>query len=202
YLDLAFIDPVISVCEVCEGRRFTDEVLQYKLRDKNINEILEMSVAEAREFFDEEAIRPRLERLGDVGLDYIPLGQPLNTFSGGERHRSRLATDLETAGQIYVFDEPTTGLHLSDVERLIGLLNRLVDGGSTVIVIEHNLDVISQADWIIDMGPEAGHDGGEVIFEGTPAELVKNKSSATGTYLRRHIESSNRSRTRGKTAQN
>lgn len=187
YLDLAFMDPVVSRCEVCRGRRFTGEVLQYTLRNKNISEILEMSVAEAQAFFYEETIHPTLERLGEVGLDYITLGQPLNTFSGGERQRLKLAAELENAGRIYVFDEPTTGLHLSDVERLIGLLNRLVDGGSTVIVIEHNLDVISRADWIIDMGPEAGDAGGEVIFEGPPSKLVEAENSATGIFLKRYI---------------
>ena len=190
YLDLAFMDPVVSTCEVCQGRRFTDEVLKYKLRNKNISEILGMSVAKAKVFFHEDTIHPTLERLGNVGLDYITLGQPLNTFSGGERQRLKLAAELENAGQVYVFDEPTSGLHLSDVERLVGLLNRLVDGGSTVIVIEHNLDVISQADWIIDMGPEAGDDGGEVIFEGYPAKLIEDKNSATGIFLKRYVKSS------------
>jgi excinuclease UvrABC ATPase subunit len=188
YLDLAFMDPVVSTCEVCQGRRFIDKVLKYNVRNKNINEILEMSVAEAKGFFHEDAIHPTLERLSEVGLDYITLGQPLNTFSGGERQRLKLATELENAGQIYVFDEPTSGLHMSDVERLVGLMNRLVDGGSTVIVIEHNLDVISQADWVIDMGPGAGDDGGEVIFEGHPSKLIKDKDSATGIFLKRYAD--------------
>lgn len=186
YTDLAFMDPIINVCEVCQGRRFTDEVLGYTLRGKNISEVLELSVADAVRFFQEKMLQSILKRLSDVGLDYITLGQPLNTLSGGERQRIKLATELENSGQIYVFDEPTTGLHMSDVERLIGLMNRLVDNGSTLIVIEHNLNVISQADWIIDLGPGAGHDGGRVIFEGYPAELVNNQSSVTGLYLKQH----------------
>ncbi|MCP3773396.1 excinuclease ABC subunit UvrA [Paenibacillus sp. MZ04-78.2] len=187
YTDLAFMDPIVSRCESCQGRRFTNEVLGYTLRGKSIDEVLEMSVADARTFFREEAIRTILERLGDVGLDYITLGQPLNTLSGGERQRLKLAAELERSGQIYVFDEPTTGLHLSDVDRLIGLLNQLVDNGSTVIVIEHNLDVISQADWIVDLGPGAGQEGGTVIFEGVTEELIEHPHSVTGHYLKRHL---------------
>jgi len=128
-----------------------------------------------------------LERLNDVGLGYISLGQPLSTLSGGERQRVKLATELDNSGQIYVFDEPTTGLHMSDVERLIGLMNRLVDNGSTVIVIEHNLDVMGQADWIVDMGPGAGQEGGRVVFEGYPEELIRHPSSLTGYYLKRVV---------------
>lgn len=188
YTDLAFMDPIVSTCEVCQGRRFTDKVLAYTLRGKNISEILDMRVADARQFFHEADIQSVLDRLHDVGLDYITLGQPLNTLSGGERQRIRLATELKNNGQIYVFDEPTTGLHMSDVERLIALLNRIVDHGSTVVVIEHNLDVISQADWVIDLGPGAGHEGGKVIFEGYPKELVKRQSSLTGFYLKKHAE--------------
>lgn len=188
YTDLAFMDPIVSTCEVCQGQRFTNEVLGLTWHGKNINEVLNMSVADAKVFFQEEEIRSILERLSDVGLDYITLGQPLNTLSGGERQRIKLASELENSGQIYVFDEPTTGLHMSDVERLIGLMNRLVDNGSTVIVIEHNLDVISQADWIIDLGPEAGHAGGKVIFEGYPKELIDNPASKTGLYLKQHAK--------------
>jgi excinuclease UvrABC ATPase subunit len=187
YTDLAFMDPIVSTCEVCGGRRFTDKVLTYTLRGRNISEILNMSVADVRNFFHEEAIKSILDRLYDVGLDYITLGQPISTLSGGERQRLRLANELKNSGPIYVFDEPTTGLHISDVERLIALMNRLVDNGSTVIVIEHNLDVISQADWIIDLGPGAGHAGGKVIFEGYPRELVKIQSSLTGIYLKKYI---------------
>lgn len=187
YLDLAFMDPIASICEVCQGRRFTNEVLGLRLRGKNISEVLEMTVSEARTFFYEKDIKPILERLCDVGLDYITLGQPLHTLSGGERQRMKLAAELENSGQIYVLDEPTTGLHMSDVERLIGLMNRLVDNGSTLIVIEHNLDVISQADWILDLGPGAGHDGGKIMFAGYPADLVNSESSITGRYLKKHL---------------
>ncbi|MGG4393955.1 excinuclease ABC subunit UvrA [Paenibacillus thiaminolyticus] len=187
YSDLAFMDPIVSVCEVCQGRRFTEDVLLHSLRGKHIGDILEMSLAEAKEFFREDAIRPVLERLSDVGLDYITLGQPLSTLSGGERQRLKLAAEMESGSQIYVFDEPTTGLHMSDVARLRGLMNRLVDNGSTVIVIEHNLDVISQADWIIDMGPGAGHEGGQVIFAGIPEKLIHCRHSLTAQYVQRHV---------------
>jgi excinuclease UvrABC ATPase subunit len=187
YTDLAFMDPIVSICEVCEGRRFTEEVLRYKLRGKDISEVLKMSIAEARAFFSEPELQSTLTRLCETGLDYLSLGQPLNTLSGGERQRIKLATELENKGQLYVFDEPTTGLHMSDVERLTGLLNRLVDNGSTVIVIEHNLDVISRADWVIDLGPGAGHDGGRVVFEGRPAALIRHKTSATGHFLKQYV---------------
>ncbi|UUZ97212.1 excinuclease ABC subunit UvrA [Paenibacillus sp. P25] len=190
YTDLAFMDPVVSRCEVCQGRRFTDEVLGLTLRGKNISEVLNMRIAEAGSFFHEETIRPVLQRLTDVGLDYIQLGRPLNTLSGGELQRLKLAAELENSGRIYVFDEPTTGPHMSDVARLIGLLNRLVDQGGTVVVIEHNLDVISQADWIIDMGPGAGQEGGKVVFQGRPHELIQHESSITGFYLKQHVEPS------------
>jgi excinuclease UvrABC ATPase subunit len=187
YLDLAFMDSVVTVCEVCEGRRFTEKVLEYRLRGKNIYEVLHLSVGEANDFFEEKEICPTLERMIEVGLEYITLGQPLSTFSGGEKQRLKLAVELERFGQTYVFDEPTTGLHMADVERFVALLERLVDKGSTVIVIEHNLDVVCRADWVIDMGPEAGHEGGEVIFTGRPSELVKTKNSATGVFLNRYL---------------
>jgi excinuclease UvrABC ATPase subunit len=186
-LDLAFMDSVVTSCEVCGGRRFTDKVLGYSLRGKNIYEVLQMSVRQALAFFDEPTIRPTLERLIEVGLAYVTLGQSLATYSGGERQRLKLAVELEKARQIYVFDEPTTGLHMADVDRLLTLLNHIVEGGSTVIVIEHNLEVISQADWIIDIGPEAGEAGGRVIFEGIPDELIKVKHSATGLFLKRYL---------------
>ncbi|KYZ76156.1 daunorubicin resistance protein DrrC [Anaerosporomusa subterranea] len=189
YTDLAFMDPVISLCEVCQGRRFTVEVLGYTLRGKNIGEILSMSVAKARDLFPEEPIQSILTRLNDVGLDYITLGQPLNTLSGGERQRLKLAAELESSGQIYILDEPTTGLHMADTGRLIALLNRLTANGSTVIIIEHNLDVISQADWIIDLGPGAGQDGGKIIFAGCPKDLLNHPSSLTGFYLKQQTNS-------------
>ncbi len=189
YTDLAFMDPVVSTCEVCQGRRFIAKVLDYTVRGKNISEVLDMRVREGREFFQEYDILSILHQLRDVGLDYITLGQPLDTLSGGERQRVKLAAELKNIGQIYVFDEPTSGLHMSDVERLSSLLNRIVDNGSTVIVIEHNLDIISQGDWIIDLGPGAGSDGGKVIFEGYPKDLISHKSSLTGYYLKKHVES-------------
>ena len=173
YTDLAFMAGVVSVCEVCEGRRFTDEVLGYQLRGRNIDEVLGMSVEEAQAFFTEKPVRVMLDRLADVGLGYISLGQMLNTLSGGERQRLKLAIEMSGDAAVYVLDEPTSGLHMHDVDNLIGLLDRLVDSGKTVIVIEHNLDVVARADWVIDLGPGAGHDGGKVIFEGPPAELAR-----------------------------
>ena len=187
YTELGFMATVASVCEVCEGRRFTDEVLGYHLRDKNIVEVLRMSVEEARDFFTERPVRVILDRLADVGLGYITLGQPLDTLSGGERQRLKLAIEMSGATEVYVLDEPTTGLHMQDVDNLIGMLDRLVEAGKTVIVIEHNLDVVARSDWVIDLGPGAGHDGGRVIFEGPPAELVKSEGSLTGLHLRRRL---------------
>ena len=186
-MELAFMDPITSICESCNGKRYSDKVLGYSLRGKNIYEVLKMTVADARQFFHEPEIQPVLQKLEEVGLYYITLGQPLNSLSGGERQRIKLATELDNSGQIYILDEPTTGLHTSDVDRLMEIFNRLVDSGSTVIVIEHNLHVISQADWIIDMGPGAGKEGGRVLFEGVPEELLNFKDSATGIFLKRHI---------------
>ena len=188
YTSLGFMAEVESICEVCEGRRFTDEVLEYRLRGKNIVEVLAMPVEVARDFFTEKPVKQMLDRLADVGLGYIALGQELDTLSGGERQRLKLAIEMATDTPVYVLDEPTSGLHLQDVENLIALLDRLVDGGKTVIVIEHNLDVVARADWVIDMGPGAGHDGGKVVFEGTPLALTKAKGSLTGEYLRRRQE--------------
>jgi excinuclease UvrABC ATPase subunit len=184
YTDLAHMDPVASVCETCEGKRFTEDVLQHKLRGKAISDVYEMSVTEAVAYFTEPAIAKILQGLEDVGLGYLTLGQPLSTLSGGERQRLKLAAELGKSGNIYVLDEPTTGLHMNDVDTLIGLFDRLVDAGSTVVVIEHNLDVISRADWVIDMGPGAGNDGGAVVFEGTPTGLVGAKGSLTGAALK------------------
>ncbi|MEU0517794.1 excinuclease ABC subunit UvrA [Streptosporangium sp. NPDC006007] len=187
YTDLAHLDTVTTVCESCEGRRFTDEVLGYTLRGRNIADVLRLSIVEAAEFFTESAIRRTLRALDDVGLGYVTLGQPLSTLSGGERQRLKLAGELGSTSQIYILDEPTTGLHMNDVDTLIGLLDRLVDGGSTVIVIEHNLDVVSRADWVIDIGPGAGHDGGTVVFEGPPMDLTADGRSVTGRYLARRL---------------
>jgi excinuclease UvrABC ATPase subunit len=188
YTNLAFMYDVASVCEVCEGRRYTDEVLEYRLRGRNIVEVLAMPVEEARGFFDERQVCVMLDRLADVGLGYVSLGQELGSLSGGERQRLKLAIEMSSDTQVYVLDEPTTGLHMQDVENLIRLLDRLVEAGRTVIVIEHNLDVVARADWVIDLGPGGGHDGGRVIFEGTPAELVRAEGSLTGQYLRRRLE--------------
>jgi excinuclease UvrABC ATPase subunit len=188
YTSLGFMAEVASICEVCEGRRFIDEVLDYRLRGKNIVEVLAMPVEEARDFFTEKPVRAMLDRLADVGLGYVSLGQTLDSLSGGERQRLKLAIEMSTDTEVYVLDEPTTGLHMQDVDNLIGLLDRLVESGRTVIVIEHNLDVVARSDWVIDMGPGAGHDGGRVIFEGTPAELVQEKGSLTGEHLRRRLE--------------
>ncbi len=184
YTDLAHMDPVASLCETCEGKRFTDEVLAHKLRGRAISDVYEMSVADAAEFFTEPAVAKILRGLEDVGLGYLTLGQPLSTLSGGERQRLKLAAELGKSGSIYVLDEPTTGLHMNDVDTLIGLFDRLVEQDSTVIVIEHNLDVISRADWVIDLGPGAGQDGGTVVFEGTPTGLMGAKGSLTGAALR------------------
>ncbi|MEO6015416.1 MAG: excinuclease ABC subunit UvrA [Devosia sp.] len=183
YTDLAHLDPMITVCETCNGKRFTDAVLEHKLRKKSISDVYEMSIEDAVAFFTEPAIAKVLKGLADVGLGYLTLGQPLSTLSGGERQRLKLAAELGKSGNIYVLDEPTTGLHMHDVDTLIGLFDRLVDAGSSVIVIEHNLDVVSRADWVIDLGPGAGHDGGTVVFEGVPAALAKAKGSLTGQFL-------------------
>ena len=187
YTDLAFMAGVVSVCEVCEGRRFTDEVLGYGLRGRNISEVLAMSVEEAQDFFTEKPVRIMLDRLGNVGLGYITLGQMLNTLSGGERQRLKLAIEMSGDAAVYVLDEPTSGLHMNDVDNLIGMLDRLVDDGRTVIVIEHNLDLVARADWVIDLGPGAGHDGGTIVFEGPPASLVHAADSLTGRHLRQRV---------------
>jgi excinuclease UvrABC ATPase subunit len=192
YTELGIMDTVETTCEECEGKRFQAAVLDYTLGGRNIAEVLEMSVGEAEEFFgDGEARIPAahtiLERLADVGLGYLKLGQPLTTLSGGERQRLKLATRMGEKGGVYVLDEPTTGLHLADVEQLLGLLDRLVDSGKSVIVIEHHQAVMAHADWIIDLGPGAGHDGGLVVFEGTPADLVAGRSTLTGEHLAAYI---------------
>ncbi|MGW0815688.1 ATP-binding cassette domain-containing protein [Streptomyces viridiviolaceus] len=192
YTDLAMMAGVATTCEDCEGRRFQASVLEYRLGGRDISEVLAMSVTEAEEFFGAgEARTPAahkiLERLSDVGLGYLSLGQPLTTLSGGERQRLKLATHMADKGGVYVLDEPTTGLHLADVEHLLGLLDRLVDAGKTVIVIEHHQAVMAHADWIIDLGPGAGHDGGRIVFEGTPADLVAARSTLTGEHLAAYV---------------
>jgi excinuclease UvrABC ATPase subunit len=184
YTDLAFLDGVRTPCEVCQGRRFKDEVLAYTFEGKNITEVLALTVAEALAFFTRREIVRKLQAMSDVGLDYLSLGQPLSTLSGGECQRIKMASELHKAGSIYVLDEPTTGLHMSDITHLLAIMDRLVDGGNTVIVIEHNLDVIRNADWIIDLGPEGGSRGGQVVFQGTPVELLSAEHSLTSRYLR------------------
>ncbi|WP_336207123.1 excinuclease ABC subunit UvrA [Nonomuraea sp. LPB2021202275-12-8] len=188
YTDLAMMAEVATVCEECEGKRFTPEVLSYKLRGKNISEVLGMPVAEARQFFTNGQAGAILDRLDAVGLGYVGLGQPLTTLSGGERQRLKLAIHMARNGTTYVLDEPTTGLHLADVDHLLALLDRLVDDGNTVIVIEHHQAVMAHADWIIDLGPGAGHDGGQVVFTGTPAELVGEGKSLTAQHLRMYVD--------------
>jgi excinuclease UvrABC ATPase subunit len=183
YTDLAFIDSVKTPCEICEGKRFKDEVLTYKLHGKSISEVLGLTVQEALEYFQIKEVVRKLQAMSDVGLDYLTLGQPMSSLSGGECQRIKLATELHKKGSIYVLDEPTTGLHMSDIGHLLAILNRLVDTGNTVIVIEHNLDIIKNADWIIDMGPEGGNKGGRVMFEGTPQQLVHAEHSLTSAYL-------------------
>ncbi|APE19894.1 MULTISPECIES: ATP-binding cassette domain-containing protein [Streptomyces] len=192
YTDLGIMAGVTSTCEDCEGKRFQASVLEYLLGGRDISEVLAMSVTEAVEFFGSgEASTPAaqriLARLADVGLGYLSLGQPLTTLSGGERQRLKLATNMAEKGGVYILDEPTTGLHLADVEQLLGLLDRLVDSGKSVIVVEHHQAVMAHADWIIDLGPGAGHDGGTIVFEGTPAELVAARSTITGEHLAAYV---------------
>ncbi|OEJ34587.1 ATP-binding cassette domain-containing protein [Streptomyces subrutilus] len=189
YTDLAMMAGVASVCEECEGRRFTPEVLTYTLRGKNISEVLDMPVAEAHEFFTTGQARTILGRLVDVGLGYLRLGQPLNTLSGGERQRVKLAVNMAEKSSVYILDEPTTGLHMADVDKLLALLDRLVDNGNSVIVIEHHQAVMAHADWLIDIGPGGGHAGGEVVFEGTPAALVADADTLTARHLREYVGS-------------
>jgi excinuclease UvrABC ATPase subunit len=202
YTDLAVMAAVATTCEECEGKRFDASVLEYKLGGRDISEVLAMPVAEAREFFGSgprqgqgaqgqgahtPAAHAILGHLADVGLGYLTLGQPLTTLSGGERQRLKLATRMADKGGIYVLDEPTAGLHLADVEQLLGLLDRIVDSGKSVIVIEHHQAVMAHADWIIDLGPGAGHDGGRIVFAGTPADLVAARSTLTGEHLAAYV---------------
>jgi excinuclease UvrABC ATPase subunit len=192
YTDLATMAAVATPCEDCEGKRFQPAVLAYKFGGKDISEVLAMSVTEAKAFFGAGKARTPaahaiLEGLADVGLGYLGLGQPLTTLSGGERQRLKLATHLAEKGGTYVLDEPTTGLHLADVEQLLGLLDRLVDSGKSVIVVEHHQAVMAHADWIIDLGPGAGKGGGKIVFEGTPADLVADGSTLTGKHLADYV---------------
>lgn len=183
YTDLATMAGVATVCEVCEGRRFSNDILDYELRGQSISDVLAMSVDEAGDFFIEKPVGRMLASLQDVGLGYLRLGQALSTLSGGERQRLRLAIEMASDAKFYVLDEPTTGLHMADVDNLVALLDRLVDDGRTVLVIEHDLDIVARADWVIDLGPGAGHDGGTVVFQGAPADLTEHPTSLTGRYL-------------------
>ncbi len=187
YTDLAFMAGVVSTCEACEGKRFTAEVLDYRLHGANIADVLEMSVEEAAGFFTEKAVQSMLSALADVGLGYVRLGQPLTTLSGGERQRIKLAIEVDRASEVLVLDEPTTGLHMDDVDKLVDLLDSLVDRGRTLIVIEHDLDVVAGADWVIDLGPGPGRDGGSIVFEGPPQALLEAEGSVTGQHLREHL---------------
>jgi excinuclease ABC A subunit len=199
YTDLAMMAGVAVPCEVCEGKRFQAEVLEYKFAGRDIGEVLAMAVVEAVEFFGAgkaktPAAHRILDRLADVGLGYLRLGQPLPTLSGGERQRLKLATQMVNKGsrssgpsEVYVLDEPTTGLHLADIEQLLALLDRLVDSRKSVIVIEHHQAVMAHADWIVDLGPGAGHDGGRIVFEGTPADLIAGRSTLTGEHLAAYV---------------
>jgi len=184
YTDLAFLSEIKTPCEVCGGKRFKDEVLAYKLNGKSISEVLALNVQQALEYFEIKEVLRKLQAMSDVGLDYLSLGQPLSTLSGGECQRIKLASELHKQGSLYLMDEPTTGLHMSDIGHLLEVINRLVDTGNTVIVIEHNLHLIKNADWIIDLGPEGGSQGGRVMFEGTPQEILSAKHSITSAYLR------------------
>jgi excinuclease UvrABC ATPase subunit len=192
FTELTVLATVATVCEVCEGKRFQAAVLEYKLGGRDISEVLAMPVTEALAFFGAgeakvPAAQAILQRLSDVGLGYVSLGQPLTTLSGGERQRLKLATHMAEKGGTYVLDEPTSGLHLADVEQLLGLLDRLVESGKSVIVIEHHPAVMAHADWIIDLGPGAGKDGGRIVFEGTPADLVAARSTLTGEHLADYV---------------
>jgi excinuclease UvrABC ATPase subunit len=192
YTDLAMMAGVATTCEECEGKRFDASVLEYHLGGRDISEVLAMSVIEAQEFFGTgdahtPAAHAVLGRLADVGLGYLSLGQPLTTLSGGERQRLKLATRMAEKGGVYILDEPTSGLHLADVEQLLGLLDRIVDSGKSVIVIEHHQAVMAHADWIIDLGPGAGHDGGRIVFEGTPGDLVAGRATLTGEHLAEYV---------------
>jgi excinuclease ABC subunit A len=187
-IEMHFLPDVYVPCETCHGRRYNRETLEVRFKGKSIADVLEMSVEEALRFFAKiPKLRRRLQTLHDVGLDYVQLGQPATTLSGGEAQRVKLASELSkiaTGRTLYILDEPTTGLHFADIEKLLEVLQRLVDAGNTVLVIEHNLDVIKQADWIIDLGPEGGEAGGEVIATGTPEDVAEVDESATGQYLR------------------
>ena len=182
-IEAAYVEEAKMICEICDGKRYKEEVLQYKWHGKNIVEVLDLTITDAVNFFENPTVSKQLQALFDVGLEYLTLGQPLSTLSGGECQRVKLASELHKSGSIYVLDEPTTGLHMSDIARLLGILERLVESGNTVVVIEHNLDVIRQADWIVDVGPEAGREGGRVVFAGSPRDIHSIEESITRRFL-------------------
>ena len=186
--ELVFMEPVTTVCEHCGGKRYSDEALGYRYKGKNIVDVLEMSVEEASAFFEgNRKISEKLGALLEVGLPYISLGQPLSTFSGGERQRVKLALNIKNKGNIYILDEPTTGLHAADIEKVVDILESIVDRGNTVIVIEHNTDVIKLADYIIDVGPDGGTKGGQIVFTGTPKEMLESGTTITARYLQKEL---------------
>jgi excinuclease UvrABC ATPase subunit len=185
--DMAFMDPVTTPCELCDGNRFDPQVLAYTLDGKNIVEILALTAEEAAAFFTDRTVSRKVGTLVEVGLGYLTLGQPLDSLSGGERQRLKLAGELHKSGSLYVLDEPTTGLHSSDTQTLLNVLDRLVDAGNTALVIEHHLDVVKHADWVIDLGPDGGKNGGQLIFQGTPAQLVEARNSFTADALRHDL---------------
>ncbi|MFH0879095.1 MAG: ATP-binding cassette domain-containing protein, partial [Lentisphaerota bacterium] len=182
-VELSFLDDVTMTCDECDGKRYKDEVLALSCKGKSIFDVLEMTVSDALAFFENREILRRLSILERVGLDYLELGQSLSSLSGGEAQRIKLASELHKKGNLYVMDEPTTGLHMADTQRLLGIIQSLVDHGNSVIVIEHNLDVIKQADWVIDLGPEGGSKGGTIVAEGTPEDIARHAGSHTGRYL-------------------
>ena len=181
--DMAFAEPVVVPCEECSGHRYNPTALSFRYKGLNIEQVMGLTIAEAYDFFDNTKIRKLLQRMIDVGLDYLTLGQPTSTLSGGEVQRVKLASELHRQGQIYVLDEPSTGLHAKDIEKLLALLRKLVENGNTVVMVEHRMELIAQADWIIDMGPDGGSGGGMVVFEGTPEQIVSCPRSKTGRYI-------------------
>ena len=190
-IEMHFLPDVYVKCDVCDGKRYNRETLEISIKNKNINDILNMSIEEAKIFFKPiPSIFNKVKTLGDVGLNYIKLGQAATTLSGGEAQRIKLSKELSkraTGNTLYILDEPTTGLHFEDVKKLLSVLNKLVDQGNTVVVIEHNLDIIKSSDWIIDLGPEGGENGGNIIAEGLPEEIINNKNSYTGKFLKKYI---------------
>ena len=184
---MAFAEPVVVPCEECGGHRYNPTALSYCYKGMNIEQVMGLTIAQAYDLFENAKIRKLLQSMMDVGLEYLTLGQPTSTLSGGEIQRVKLASELHRKGQVYVLDEPSTGLHAKDIEKLLALLRKLVDNGNTVVMVEHRMELIGEADWIIDMGPEGGTGGGEVVFEGTPEQIISCKDSKTGRYLKEII---------------